>query len=148
MYTTSGENAPAPQSDVRTGTATVATYACDSVSFGPRRDPEGGYGARACMVEIQTGFGVRPRVGDRVLVLKEAWLRMILDECKTMEVRGARLREGDCWLGHRGVIKGRACIGPAVPIRSLEEWASLRANISSRATSFRTRKRGACPWLT
>ena len=71
-------------------------------------------------------YGPAPLTGDRILVLKNEWLAMILDGDKTLEIRGARLRQGDCWLGCKGAVYGKACIGEAMQIRTLPEWDALR----------------------
>ena len=71
-------------------------------------------------------YGPDPVSGDRVLVLKREWLDMILIGDKSLEIRGAQLRQGDCWLGCRGVVYGKACIGPALRIWTKQEWAALR----------------------
>ena len=72
-------------------------------------------------------YGSEPVFGDRVLVLKREWLEMILDGRKSLEIRGARLRHGDCWLGCQGVVYAKARIGQAQPIQTLLEWVKLRA---------------------
>ena len=59
-------------------------------------------------------FGPKPRVGERILVLREEWLEHILDGSKSLEIRGLRLRAGDIWLGCRSVIYGKARLGPAI----------------------------------
>ena len=71
-------------------------------------------------------FGPTPRCGERILILRQEWLERILDGTKTLEIRGARLREGDVWLGSQRTISGKARLGPAVPIRTEQEWATLR----------------------
>ena len=71
-------------------------------------------------------FGSAPRFGERILILRAEWLERILDGTKTLEIRGARLREGDVWLGSRCVVSGKARLGPAVRIMTEQEWAILR----------------------
>ena len=71
-------------------------------------------------------YGPRPGVGERVLILKQDWRDKILSGRKRLEIRGARLRKGDTWLGCGGAIQGKARIEKAVPIRSLEVWQALR----------------------
>ena len=71
-------------------------------------------------------FGSEPRPGERILVLRREWLDLILRGRKKMEIRGARLREGDVWLGCQSTIAGKARIGPALAISTESEWASLR----------------------
>ena len=78
------------------------------------------------MAQQPATFGCAPLGGDRVLVLRYEWLEQILGGDKTLEIRGARLHEGDCWLGCRGTVYAKAYIGKALPIETTEEWAALR----------------------
>ena len=63
--------------------------------------------------------------GDRILILKERWLGMILSGEKTMEIRSKRLRAGRYYLGYKEKIYGCVSIGVAVPIATVEEWRAL-----------------------
>jgi len=45
---------------------------------------------------------------------------------KTMEIRGRRFKEGTYFLGCKGVVRGVATFGQAVPIRDREAWAARR----------------------
>ena len=104
-------------------------------------------------------LGSTPRFGDRILILREEWLERILDGSKTLEIRGARLREGDVWLGNRGAVSGKARLGPAVPIGTKQEWAALRPRhlVADEALPYKTtwglplesvrRLRDAVPYL-
>ena len=47
---------------------------------------------------------VMPRNGDRILVLKQKWLGLVLAGDKTMEIRGKRLRAGAAYFGWKGAI--------------------------------------------
>ena len=67
-----------------------------------------------------------PVDGDRILILKDRWLDLILSGQKTMEVRGQRVQPGRYWLGSRGLIRGVAVLDPAAHIKTEDEWASLR----------------------
>ena len=78
------------------------------------------------MERAAANFGATPRVGERILVLREDWLELILAGHKDLEIRGMRLREGDVWLGCRSTILGKARLGPAVTIGTEQEWAALR----------------------
>eukprot|EP00973_Karenia_brevis_P095099 12425674-Karenia_brevis.AAC.2 len=71
-------------------------------------------------------FGPSPCLGDRILILREHWLEQILSGEKSLEIRGKRLREGDVWLGCHSRILGKARLGPAVAIRTEQEWEALR----------------------
>lgn len=75
---------------------------------------------------ISTDFGPAPRIGERILILREEWLERILSGEKTLEVRGTRLREGDIWLGCRSRIFGKARLGAAFAIKTKRKWTSLR----------------------
>ena len=71
-------------------------------------------------------FGREPGAGERILILRAEWLERILSGEKTLEIRGARLREGDVWLGCRSNVLGKARLGPAVAIGTEEDWVALR----------------------
>ncbi len=79
------------------------------------------------MVKTPLKFGLEPRAGERILVLRKEWLERILCGQKDLEIRSMRLREGDIWLGCRAMILGRARLGLAVPICSTREWCALRS---------------------
>ena len=49
-----------------------------------------------------------PVHGDRILILKEPWLQMLLRGEKTLEIRGATYSSGRYWLGCETVIHGDA----------------------------------------
>ena len=53
----------------------------------------------------------RPKPNDKILVLKEAWLALILSGEKTLEIRGAPLHAGQYWLGCKKQIYARAFLG-------------------------------------
>ena len=67
-----------------------------------------------------------PAAGDRILVLKDRWLHMILNGEKTMEIRGCRLRPGRYLLGSSGLIRGEVLLHPPLQIKTEGDWASLR----------------------
>ena len=67
-----------------------------------------------------------PREGDRILVLKEPWMRCILRGEKRMEVRGARLKSGPVFFGCSGLVHASGILGEAVPITTDEAWRELR----------------------
>ena len=69
---------------------------------------------------------VMPRNGDRILVLKQNWLSLVLDADKRMEIRSKRLRAGKCFFGWKGTIYASATLGDAVEIRDAHQWESLR----------------------
>ena len=68
----------------------------------------------------------RPRNGDRILLLKQNWLALVLAGDKTMEVRGKRLRAGKCFFGWKGAIYASATLDDAIEIPDAQQWESLR----------------------
>ena len=70
---------------------------------------------------------VMPRNGDRILVLKQKWLGLVLAGDKTMEVRGKRLRAGVAYFGWKGAIYASATLGDAVEICDIQQWDNLRS---------------------
>ena len=67
-----------------------------------------------------------PQPADRILILKQPWLDLILQGTKTLEIRSQPLSAGRYWLGHKKMIFGAAQLGQAIPVLSAEQWASLR----------------------
>ena len=67
-----------------------------------------------------------PKPGDRILVVRPHWIRLILSGEKTLEIRSCNLSPAKYWLGHRGVIYGRVQLGPGILIDSVEAWIGLR----------------------
>ena len=68
----------------------------------------------------------RPKPGDRILVVRPHWIRLILSGEKTLEIRARNLSPAKYWLGSRGVIYGRVKLGPGTLIDSVEAWIGLR----------------------
>ena len=68
-----------------------------------------------------------PSVGDKILVLKWHWLQLILNDKKTMEIRGMALRRGRYFLGFKKNIYGWAEVGDALRIVNLQQWDQLRS---------------------
>ena len=67
-----------------------------------------------------------PKAGDRILIVKEHWLKLITQRKKTMEIRSRALRGDKYWLGYHGKIKGRVVLQDADHIKDEATWASLR----------------------
>ena len=65
----------------------------------------------------------KPSPGDKILVFKEEWLKMIMSRKKTLEVRGQAFQSGTYWLGCKGKIKAQAILGRPCKIDSVE-WAA------------------------
>ena len=68
----------------------------------------------------------RPKPGDRILVVRPHWIRLILSGEKTLEIRARNLSPGKYWLGTRGIICGRVKLGPGTLIESIPAWTGLR----------------------
>ena len=77
---------------------------------------------RSQTVEITVA---RPTKGDRILVLQQTYLGLILAGSKELEIRGTRLKPQRIWLGNQGLISGEACIVEAREILSDTEWQQL-----------------------
>jgi hypothetical protein len=77
----------------------------------------------AC-ISVQSRKMDPPREGDRILVMKQFWLDLILSGEKTMELRSRRLSPGPVWLGSKGVMQGFAILGAAVLIPDSSSYAT------------------------
>ena len=53
-----------------------------------------------------------PQPADRILILKQPWLDLILQGTKTLEIRSRPLSAGSYWLGHKKVAGFSALFGP------------------------------------
>jgi len=60
------------------------------------------------------------------MTFKEHWLKQVLKGSKTMEIRHRRYKQGTYFLGCKGVVRGVATFGQAVPILDRETWAARR----------------------
>ena len=68
-----------------------------------------------------------PRKGDKILVIKEPWLSLILDGRKKMEIRGSALRAGKYFLGRAKKIYGEMTTGPPRHIPDSQAFRQLQA---------------------
>ena len=69
----------------------------------------------------------RPKHGDRILVVRPHWIRLILSGETTLEVPSRNLSSpGKYWLGNRGIVYGRVKLGPGILIESIPAWTELR----------------------
>lgn len=66
-----------------------------------------------------------PTQGDRILILREPWLGLVLSGAKTLEVRSRRLTCKTYFLGSRGQIYGSATISSAFVIDTAAKWRAL-----------------------
>ena len=67
-----------------------------------------------------------PQVNDRIMVVREPWLDLILSNTKTMEIRGCKARPGLVWVATKGLIYGQVQITKTIDM-SPEEFAARRA---------------------
>ena len=68
-----------------------------------------------------------PRDGDKILVLKQGWLDLILQGEKTLEIRGRRMKGGVRYFASQGFIQGVALFEDSFPITTTDVWLSLAA---------------------
>ena len=66
-----------------------------------------------------------PVDGDRILVLRERWLGLILQGHKVVEIRGRPLRRGTYFLGCKSKIYGSCVVGDVAPVTSAADWRAL-----------------------
>ena len=67
-----------------------------------------------------------PGIGDKILVLKWHWLQLILNDKKTLEIRGMALRRGRYFLGFKKNMYGWVEFGDPMRIVNLQQWNQLR----------------------
>jgi len=65
-----------------------------------------------------------PARGDRILILKQPFLDLILSGVKTLEIRSRRLARQKFFLGCRGHIYGSATVSDAVVVTA-QEWRAM-----------------------
>ena len=65
---------------------------------------------------------LEPQLYDRILIVRQPWLGLILAGQKTMEVRGKPLSPGRYWLGYKSNIYGVVRLGTAIRIQAAEAW--------------------------
>ena len=70
--------------------------------------------------------GSSPKNGDRILILKEHWLKPVLLKEKKMEIRGRAYSPGKYWLGCKGQLHGKVVLQTAFKIEDEESWAKHR----------------------
>ena len=87
----------------------------------------------------------QPTRGDRILVLKQHWLHLILSGKKTLEIRGSRLKPGPCFLGYRGKIYASATLATPIAIENVGQWLALRKRHGVLGDTLPYRKTFALP---
>lgn len=75
-----------------------------------------GGGVEEASAVAEQGAALEPKLGERIMVLRQPWLDAILDGTKTMEIRCRKHRTGRVWLGSNGLIHGRVRIMDAVQL--------------------------------
>jgi hypothetical protein len=88
-----------------------------------------------------------PQPGDKILVLKWHWLQLILDNTKTMEIRGIALRRGRYFLGFKQSIYGWVEFGDPLRIQSVAQWLDLRHRHCVPSPELPYKKTYGCPIL-
>ena len=66
-----------------------------------------------------------PEIGDRIMVIKEAWLALILSGTKTMEIRSRPAATGHTWIAYDGLVYASAEISRCVEL-SEEDFEGTR----------------------
>ena len=66
-----------------------------------------------------------PKRGDRIMIFKETWAKLILSKTKQMEVRSRCFEEGLYWIGCNKKIIGRFRLGQGKHIQTIEKWKDL-----------------------
>ena len=82
---------------------------------------------------------------DRILIVKEPWLNLILAGEKTIEVRGTPYRPGHYFVGHNQLIRGEIVLGVAKQVRTEDEWNFLRPRHRVPSATLPYRKTCALP---
>ena len=82
---------------------------------------------------------------DRILIVKEPWLNLILSGEKTIEIRSAPYRPGHYFVGHKQLIRGEIVLGVAKQIWTEEEWNFLRPRHRVPTSTLPYRKTYALP---
>ena len=89
----------------------------------------------------------RPAAGDKILVLKERWLRLLLSGEKTLEIRGAPFKGGRYFLGCKSIVWGVATFGDPVEL-GLEEFRARQHQHLVEADNLPYKKTFGMPVLT
>ena len=88
-----------------------------------------------------------PGIGDKILVLKWHWLQLILNDKKTMEIRGMALRRGRYFLGFKKNMYGWVEFGDPMRIVNLQQWNQLRSRHLVQRADFPYKKTYGLPIL-
>jgi hypothetical protein len=67
----------------------------------------------------------QPAPGDRILILRQPWLDLILSGAKTLEIRSRRLARQTYFLGCQRCIYGSALVSDAFVIHTARQWQAL-----------------------
>ncbi len=89
-----------------------------------------------------------PVAGDRILVVKEPFLRKLLDGSKTLEVRPFKLAAPRYYLGCKALIYAEIRFGAAELIGDTEAWTALASRHCLSTTELPYKRTFAHPVLT
>jgi len=67
-----------------------------------------------------------PVRGEKILILKDHWLHLILLRQKKLEIRGVAYKPGKYYLGHKKLIYGSVQLGEPMPITTVDQFRLLR----------------------
>ena len=66
-----------------------------------------------------------PQPGDRILILREPYLSLILNGTKDLELRALQYTPGRYWVGRNQLIYGQVSLGPPFRINSDRQLQDL-----------------------
>jgi len=89
-----------------------------------------------------------PQPGDKILLLKQPWLDMVLLGQKNLEIRALPYASGNYWLGRKSCIYGLARLGRAIPISTVKGWNALRPRHRVESLTLPYRKTFGLPVLS
>ena len=68
-----------------------------------------------------------PQQGDKIMMFKDKWVKLLLNKTKKMEVRSKPFEEGIYWIGCKQMLLGSFRLGKGQHIKTIEKWTSLRS---------------------
>ena len=84
--------------------------------------------------QIPASDAAGPATGDRVLLLTQHWLDLILDGAKSVEVRGRPVRPGAAWLACGARVQGLVTFGIPRKVTSLQDFQQQESQHCVTAT--------------
>ena len=88
-----------------------------------------------------------PQPGDKILIVKQPWMDMVLLGQKKLEIRALPYSSGNYWLGRKSCIYGLARLGRAIPISTVTDWHALRPRHRVESQTLPYRKTFGLPIL-